>query len=202
MSTTSGRSRAHELDGLAPVGGLADDFDVVGRAQEHREAAAHEGLVVGDRDPDHSRRTVGNPRGDAEAAARSGPASSVPPYTATRSRMPSRPWPPSDRARVRRRGRRRRPRVEHAGLVRRCATRRVAGPACFNTLVSASCTIRYAVRSTPGGNVARSPSSCSSTFSPAPSSRRRVAADRRARARARRRRRRHRAARRAGGGSR
>ena len=69
MRTTSGRSRRDELDGLAPVGGLADDLDVGGRAQQHREAAAHERLVVGDRDPDHS----GTPRtgagDDAEPAA-------------------------------------------------------------------------------------------------------------------------------------
>ena len=42
-----------------------------------------------------------------------------------------------------------------------------AGPACLSTLVSASCTIRYAERSTPAGRDATSPATCSSTGSPA-----------------------------------
>ena len=69
MSTTSGRSSSHELDRFASVRGLADDLDVGRRAQQHREPAAHERLIVGDRDPDHSRLSVGQSGDDLEAAA-------------------------------------------------------------------------------------------------------------------------------------
>ena len=40
------------LDGLAAVGGLADDVDVGLAGQQHAEAAADHRLVVGDQDPD------------------------------------------------------------------------------------------------------------------------------------------------------
>ena len=45
-----------EVDGFGAVRRLADDLDVVGRPQQHREAAAHERLVVGDRDRGSFRR--------------------------------------------------------------------------------------------------------------------------------------------------
>ncbi len=84
MSTTSGRSTRDEVDRLASVGRLADDLDVVGRPQQHGESAAHERLVVGDRDPDHgggghSASPYGSVGDDAEAAARRGPGASDPP---------------------------------------------------------------------------------------------------------------------------
>ena len=95
MRMTSGRSRFTRSTASAPFGGLADDLDVVGRSQQHGEAAADERLVVGDGDADHvGVRRTGSVARDAEAAAGRGAASSVPPYTATRSRMPTSPWPP------------------------------------------------------------------------------------------------------------
>ncbi len=45
---------AREVDRLDAVRGFADDLDVGRRTQQHREPAAHEGLVVGDGDADHS----------------------------------------------------------------------------------------------------------------------------------------------------
>ena len=48
ISTTSGRSRRGELDGLLAVGGLADDLHVAGRLEHGAEAGAHQRLVVGD----------------------------------------------------------------------------------------------------------------------------------------------------------
>ena len=60
-----------ELDRLDAVGGLADDLDVVGRAQQHREAAAHERLIVGDRDPD--RIVTRRPRTGSSATTRKPP---------------------------------------------------------------------------------------------------------------------------------
>jgi hypothetical protein len=38
---------------LYPVGGFADDLEVVLGVQDHPEARSHEGLVVGDEDADH-----------------------------------------------------------------------------------------------------------------------------------------------------
>ena len=69
MSMTSGSLAAREVDRLAPFGRLADDLDVVGRPQQHREPAAHERLVVGDRDADHVGSPYGSSRRDAEPAA-------------------------------------------------------------------------------------------------------------------------------------
>ena len=43
-----------EVHRFAPVGGLADDLDVFGRAEEDREPAAYQRLVVGHDDPDHA----------------------------------------------------------------------------------------------------------------------------------------------------
>jgi len=53
MRTTSGRFARHHVHGLAAVAGLADDLDVVGGLEQHREAGPHQGLVVGYYDPDH-----------------------------------------------------------------------------------------------------------------------------------------------------
>ena len=44
-----GTLERHQVDGFGAVRGLADDLDVVGRSQQHGEAAAHQRLVVGDR---------------------------------------------------------------------------------------------------------------------------------------------------------
>ena len=87
--------------------------------------------------------TTAAERARANPPAGPAPASSVPPSTDTRSRMPTNPWPPfaahADRHRRRRRTRSTRRRETDS------ATSVAHGPACFRTFVSASCTTRYAV---------------------------------------------------------
>ena len=92
-----GPGRLGDGDGVVAVVGFADEFEVVGVADHRGEAGAHERLVVGDGDADGhvdagltGRRalTTNPPWG-------SGPAVSSPPWTAARSRMPTRPCPPA-----------------------------------------------------------------------------------------------------------
>ena len=52
ISTTSGSARVHERSGLRAVARLADDLDVGLGVQDQPEAAANEGLVVGEDDAD------------------------------------------------------------------------------------------------------------------------------------------------------
>ena len=91
MSTTSGRSRADQVQRGGAVVGLAHDREVLLGVEEHAEAGADQGLVVGEHDPDHDRpshvaRTRNPPPGR-------GPASSRPPVDSARSRMPRSPRP-------------------------------------------------------------------------------------------------------------
>ncbi len=66
IRTTSGRSRTASSTAAAAVGGLADDLDVVGGAQQDGEAAPHERLVVGDRHPDQVERVRAAERRELE----------------------------------------------------------------------------------------------------------------------------------------
>ena len=111
ISTTSGFSRRAMSTACSAVDRLADDLDVVLGVEDHPEAGADERLVVGDQDADAHAASTGS-RGAAAASAASaspcsgsrastskpppgrGPACSSPPITRTRSRMPTRPWPP------------------------------------------------------------------------------------------------------------
>ena len=64
-----GALAGHERHRLGAVGGLTDDLDVGLTVEQHREAAAHERLVVGDDHPDrHSVVPVGQQGTDAVAA--------------------------------------------------------------------------------------------------------------------------------------
>ena len=63
---TSGSSRYRQFHGGPAVGGLADDLDVVGGAQQHGEATPHERLVVGDRHPDQIERVHAAERWELE----------------------------------------------------------------------------------------------------------------------------------------
>ena len=65
MSTTSGRVAAHDGDPLAAVGGLAHDFEVGLRVDQHADAGAEERLVVDERDAD--RTHAGTPVGRTPA---------------------------------------------------------------------------------------------------------------------------------------
>ena len=97
MSTTSACSPARHGHRLVAVGRLADHLEVGLGVDDHGEPAAHQLLVVGDDDADgpgvcHD----GNGRraSTAKPPPGAGPASSAPPSTATRSRIPTRPCPP------------------------------------------------------------------------------------------------------------
>src|SRR5262245_30858226 len=84
-----------ERDARGAVGGLPHHLDAGIRAEERDEAAPHEVLVVDHRDTDHaSLSSYGSHAATSKPPPMRGPAFSVPPCTATRSRMPTRPWPP------------------------------------------------------------------------------------------------------------
>ncbi len=74
----------HQVDGLSPVRGLTHDFDVLGRAEQHREPAPDQGLIVRHRYPDHRVAPVSSTRQGSTAVTRNpppeaGPAERVPP---------------------------------------------------------------------------------------------------------------------------
>ena len=127
-----------------------------------REARPDEALVVAEQDADHSGRRART----AKPPPSRGPVSSSPPKTDTRSCMPSEPVPRAAR-RCRRPRRRRAPRPRRGRAGSAGGTCARAGPACLSAFVNASCTIRYADRSTPGGSSRLSPSTVTSTGSPA-----------------------------------
>ncbi len=60
---------SHEGDSFRPIGSFPDNLDIGIGTEEHREATADEGLVVGDRHPDHD-DSSGQLRNDLAAAAR------------------------------------------------------------------------------------------------------------------------------------
>ena len=90
------RERLEPTDRVGPVDRLADDLDVVLRIQDHPEPGTHQRLVVGDQHPD---RRVAHAGSEGRRARRRnpppgrGPASSSPPNSWTRSRMPDQPVP-------------------------------------------------------------------------------------------------------------
>ena len=91
-----GARDGERLERGAAVPGLADDLHVRLGLDQHPEAGAHQRLVVDEEDPDAHAATARSGRSTARTSKpppSRGPASSVPPCSATRSRMPSRPWP-------------------------------------------------------------------------------------------------------------
>src|SRR6185312_16625130 len=85
--------------------GLAHHLHVRRRPHHDREAAADQRLVVGDYHPDHvpspNSALLSSSRGRLARTRKPpayGPASSLPPNRAARSRIPIRPWPPPARA--------------------------------------------------------------------------------------------------------
>jgi hypothetical protein len=85
-----------EGDRLVAVAGFADEFKVVGVADHGGEPGAHERLVVGDGDVDGHTATglKGRRAVTTKPPWGSGSAVSSPPWTAARSRIPTRPCPP------------------------------------------------------------------------------------------------------------
>ena len=157
MSTTSGSSSRAMLDGLRAVVGLADDLEVVLDLEDHAEARAHEGLVVGDEDAQHgaviARPPSGasterrDPRADDEpavGAGQRGQLAAVDPHPLAH---------PDDAVAAggERGGRRRRAappaavgdrHLERLGRPTAAATSVGAEPACFSAFVSDSWTTR------------------------------------------------------------
>ena len=78
-------------DGRGAVCGLADDFDAVLDLQDHPETRPDEGLVIGERDGDHSGCVRGRWARTSNPPPTRLPAVKVPPNRAARSRMPTRP---------------------------------------------------------------------------------------------------------------
>ena len=92
ISTTSGASSLDQRDRLGAVLGLADHLDVVAGVEDHAEAGPHQRLVVGDHDPDgHGAASNGRRAWTRYPPWAVGPASSVPPSRAARSRIPISP---------------------------------------------------------------------------------------------------------------
>ena len=81
--------RERRGDGLVAVGGLADDVDAV-RLEDDPQPGAHEVLVVGD---DDTSRHAGSRADTAKPPSGRAVAVSDPPNAATRSRIPTSPWP-------------------------------------------------------------------------------------------------------------
>ena len=91
--------RANLVDRVAAVGRLADDLDLRLGVEDHPEAGADERLVVDEQNADHDRASAGSCARSTKPPPSRGPVSSVPPYNATRSRIPTRPAPSSVRSR-------------------------------------------------------------------------------------------------------
>ena len=176
ISTTSGRCLATAAGHLVAVSGLPDDDQAVGAVEHHRQAGPHQGVVVHEQDPDLARHAAGGPRRQSRsfrprqpgvqqelAVASTGHQACRRPAQAARSARsaPSRsPAPahgePPQRGRARREPPQRRPRADASRLTTLTSrpapgpppsvTRAGAPGACLRTLVSPSCTTRYAVR--------------------------------------------------------
>src|SRR5829696_873827 len=85
----------HDRQGVGDVGAgeASGGFDVGLGLEQHRQPGAHDGLVVGDEDPDAHRGVPVRGRTASTRQPRSavGPAWKVPPSSEARSRMPTRP---------------------------------------------------------------------------------------------------------------
>src|SRR5215469_14452943 len=155
-------------DGLLPVDGLADHLDVGLGVEQDGKARPHHALVVGHDHADRhgassSDELTGRVAVTWNPPSSRGPASRLPPSMVARSRMPTRPWPPpTARAPLATRtgavllaGGRASLRISStrlSGQYARCSRTWEPG-ACRIALLSASCRMRYADRSTPPGSV-------------------------------------------------
>ena len=163
ISTRSGRSSRASATASLAVRRLADHLDVRRAAQDEHQPGPYGGLVLGDQHPDrHASYAFSfgdgqcgpDPPDLAVPPCVSGPASNVPPSSATRSRMPTRPAPePGARGpgpvAVRAGHRARSSEPVRPGA---SATVTRPGAACLRALVSDSWTMRYAASSTGAGS--------------------------------------------------
>src|SRR5690606_27959425 len=81
------------LHGLAAVGGLGHDLDVVGQLEQGFHALAYQGLVVNQADADHAGFSIGSRMSSAKPCPRPVMISTRPPNSARRSCMPRNPLP-------------------------------------------------------------------------------------------------------------
>src|SRR6185437_554775 len=161
-------------DGLLAVDGLADHLDVGLRVEQDGEARPDHALVVGHQHADRHVSSSGWRTGRTAATRNPpspvGPASRLPPSIVARSRMPTRPCPPpaaqvplatsteaTPSLRI--------SSVRLSGRYATCTCTRAPG-ACRIALLSASCTIRYADRSTPSGRSTGFPLQVTATDTP------------------------------------
>ena len=92
---TSGSSSSTSATACGAVFGLADDLEVRPALDDQAKPAAHERLVVGDRDADAQlASSIGSSAVTPKPPPGAAPAVRVPPRSASRSRMPIRPFPP------------------------------------------------------------------------------------------------------------
>src|SRR5262245_14771743 len=163
---------AAQANRFGTVRGAAHDVDVGLSAQQRAESGADDLLVVGDEhldrwtgfghDTDSLTGSVASTRNPPPST---GPAESVPPAIAARSRIPCSPCPLGLAAAD----------PGPSSLIRSCsssslyttATSTTAPGACWRAFVSASWTIRYADRSTPTGSGTGVPLRVSRTGVPA-----------------------------------
>ena len=80
------------------VAGLGHDDEVIGRFEDHADARSYHRLIVDQEYPRHVETLVAFTSSAGKAAATvnsvgDGVMATVPPWKATRSLMPSRPWP-------------------------------------------------------------------------------------------------------------
>ena len=88
-----GLELAHDPERLLTVLGLTDDLDVLLRLEDHPEPGADQRLVVDDQHADHDGAPSGRLARTRKPPVGCGAASSEPPKTLTRSRIPTRPSP-------------------------------------------------------------------------------------------------------------
>src|SRR6266568_577685 len=153
---------ARGANGLVSVCRLTDDSDVGLRVKNHGEAAAEQILIIGDEDAHHAPYPTGSVAATTKPSL-PGPARSMPPQAAVRSRIPTRPCPPVTPSA---------PFPSSATSTSRAVStqrnRTCTAPASawHKTLVSASCTIRYAATSTSAVTGRGAPSLVRYTFNP------------------------------------
>src|SRR4051812_10765226 len=165
-----GLQLAGALDRLRPVGGGADELDVVDRRDEPAEALADHAVVVGEQHPDHAGTSISTvvPSPGCERTL------SVPPVWRTSSSSSDRPTWPSSARRSRSAASKPRPSSRTTSRVAPgdgCVTsmRTESAFACARTLRSASRATRYTSASR-GPPLAALSSTCSSVAMPAAAS--------------------------------
>ena len=155
-----------EGHGLAPVARLAQHLDAA-RLEDHAEAVSHELLVVGDQHPQRHGPACSGMRAATRKPPPGGPRRPAcrPRARPARASPPDHALPPPGRGAAP--GRRRAPRARTRRVDSGSTTWVATLPAWRSVFVSASCTIRYAERSTLAGSGRASPSSASETSRPA-----------------------------------